>query len=121
MQEHALVLRGDAKQGARLLGVTALQIAQDDYCPLPRWQALDRSHDIVAQLTASHDALGTDLIPKPRCLDPVSIRFELRAVDSPAALAGSFHERRQSHESPFSAGTRAGSVQHNAEDPGGQA
>src|SRR5262249_54662928 len=63
VQQHTLVLRGQAEQCARLLGVAAFHVAQDDDGALAGRETVDHVHDVIPQLAATDDPLRADLVP----------------------------------------------------------
>ena len=55
--------------------------------------------------SATDDALGVDLVPQSRRLDPMAIGLELRDVHGSAARAASLHQRRQANSRHYRTGS----------------
>lgn len=56
MQQHALILRAEVKQVARLRCVTAFDVAHDQNRLLGRWKSFDDLAHVVPELTTGEDA-----------------------------------------------------------------
>jgi hypothetical protein len=121
VQQHALVLRGDTEQRADLLRLTALHVAQHDHRALTCGQPLDRVLHVGPELPAGDHPLRVELVPQARRVDPVAVGLELGHVHRPLAALGAVQDAGQSDQARLAAGTAARAVQHDGEQPGGQA
>ena len=101
MQENALVLGADFQQRARLLGVAAFHVTQQDDRSLAGRKPVDHRLNVIPDLATAHDPLGIKLVPQPGSLSPVTVGFELGERHAAFVGSGALHQSAQSDEATF--------------------
>jgi len=120
VQEHALIFRADAEHLARGGGVMALHVSQHQHGALGCGHGGEHILHMRPKLFAAIDAFRVQRVPQAGGFEPVAVILELRQVHRSFVLRRAV-EGGQGGQAGFLADAGAGAIEHDGEDPTGQA